>query len=148
MSRVISVDNTGTQRNRLRRTIAEALRRLLEKKTLDDEARDLAALIVFCLREISAGVDQSAQAWEKRDYFMKADRFRLDWEWVEHSVKELEGILLRERWNDLPIALATLLPRFSDIKLTKMTRSPELWAGCYERLRKGNAKDGVTPGSR
>ena len=134
MGRLVTIDGTGTERNRLRRTIAEALRLLGQKAELDDEARDLTALIVFSLRQIAAGVETSAAAWEKRDYYMKADRFRREWAWVELSAGELEKILRQGRWTALPAALARLLPRFSDIKLSKMTRTPDLWAGCYARL--------------
>jgi hypothetical protein len=134
LSRLISVDSTGTQRSRLRRTIAEALRRLMEKKTLDDEAKDLASLIVFCLREISAGIDQSARAWEKRDYYMKADRFRREWEWVDRAAHELEQALRASQWGRLPDLLAGLLPRFSDVKVSRLVRPASLWAGCYQRL--------------
>lgn len=136
MGRVVNTDSASAERNRLRRTIAEALRLLGQKQTIDDEARDLAALIVYSLRGIAQGVDTSATAWEKRDYYMKADRFRLQWAWVEPMARQLEVILVRQRWDDLPTALALLLPRFSDIKLTKMTRTSDLWAGCYDRLRK------------
>ena len=65
---------------------------------------------------------------------MKADRFRTQWAWVDASGARLEKILRQGRWNDLPAVLASLLPQFSDIKLTKMTRSPDLWQGCYQRL--------------
>ena len=75
MGRLVTIDGTGTERNRLRRTIAEALRLLAQKAELDDEARDLTALIVFSLRQIAAGVETSAAAWEKRDYYMKAEEF-------------------------------------------------------------------------
>lgn len=134
MGRLVTIDGTGTERNRLRRTIAEALRLLGQKAEIDDEARDLTALIVFSLRQIAAGVETSAAAWEKRDYYMKADRFRTQWAWVDASGARLEKILRQGRWNDLPAVLASLLPQFSDIKLTKMTRSPDLWQGCYQRL--------------
>lgn len=144
MGRLVTIDGTGTERNRLRRTIAEALRLLGQKGVIDDEARDLAALILLSLRQIAQGVDLSASAWEKRDYYMKADKFRLEWDWVERSAKELEKVLLEGRWNDLPLALAKLLPRFSDIKLTKMTRTPELWTGAYAKLLKEGAKDRAT----
>lgn len=146
MGRVINIDSTGTERNRYRRTIAEALRLLASKSTIDDEARDLAALIVLSLRGIAEGIDSSASAWEKRDYYMKADKFRQEWEWVNISARQLERILRQGRWNDLPTALARLLPQFSDIKLTKMTRSPDLWRGCYEKLLKEDAKETATAG--
>ncbi|MCW5850668.1 MAG: hypothetical protein KIT87_11390 [Anaerolineae bacterium] len=141
MGRLVTIDGTGTERSRLRRTIAEALRLLGQKGVIDDEARDLAALILLSLRQIAQGVDMSASAWEKRDYYMKADRFRLEWDWVERSAKELEKVLLEGRWNDLPLVLAKLLPRFSDIKLTKMTRTSALWDGAYAKLLKEGVKE-------
>ena len=145
MGRVVTIDGTGTERNRLRRTIAEALRLLGQKGEIDDEARDLTALIVFSLRHIAAGVETSAAAWEKRDYFMKADRFRSEWAWVDTSAARLDKILRQGRWNDLPAVLASLLPKFSDIKLTKMTRTPDLWAGCYRRLLQEDKPKSAVP---
>lgn len=134
MSRVVNVDSVGTQRQRLRRTIAEALRRLLAKGELDDEARDLAALIVFSLREIDRGIEQTVTAWEKRDYYLKADRFQQEWRWVTPSADELESALREGAWERVPTALARLMPHFGDITINRMVRSEGLWEGCYERL--------------
>ena len=134
MSRVVTVDSVGSQRHRLRRTIAEALRRLTAKRELDEEARDLAALIVFSLREIDEGVEQTVAAWEKRDYYLKADRFRQDWLWVGGAADELERILRHQAWDRLPAALARLLSHFSDITVNRMVRSERLWQGCDQRL--------------
>jgi hypothetical protein len=134
MSRVIHTDGPGQQRHRLRRTIAEMLRRLMRKRRFDDEARDLAALIVFSLRELAAGVDQSASAWEKRGYFLKADRFRSEWEWLEPTAAELSRLIVHEDWKRVPVVLAGLTPRFSDIRVKRLTRSSAVWQGCYDRL--------------
>lgn len=134
MSRVVTADGVGTQRQRLRRTIAEALRRLMAKSDLDDEARDLAALIVFSLREIDEGIEQTTAAWEKRDYYIKADRFRQEWLWVAPVADELDKILRQGAWDRLPAALAKLFPHFSDITVNRMVRTDHLWDGCYQRL--------------
>lgn len=134
MSRLINGINTGTERNQLRRTIAEALRHLMAKKKLDDKSKDLVALIVYSLRGIAAGVDQSAKAWEKRDYFVKADKFRLEWAWAEKYANKLEVILRGELWSELPIALAELAPKFADITITKFVRTEALWHGRYKQL--------------
>ena len=134
MSRVVNADNVGSQRQRLRRTIAEALRHLLAKPDLDEEARDLAALIVFSLREIDAGIEQTTSAWEKRDYYLKADRFRQEWQWVTPAADELEKALREGAWDRLPAILAGLLSHFSDITINRMVRSENLWSGCYRRL--------------
>ena len=134
MSRLINGNNPGTERNQLRRTIAEALRRLMTKQKIDDEAKDLVALIVYSLRGVSAGVDQSASAWEKRDYFVKADKFRMEWAWADRYANKLEVMLRGELWSDLPMALAELAPKFSDITITKFVRGEVLWNGRYRQL--------------
>lgn len=134
MSRLVNGPNPSVERNQLRRTISEALRHLLAKKKLDDESKDLVALIVYSLRGIAQGVDQSARAWEKRDYYVKADKFRMDWAWAEKSANRLEVILRGELWNELPVALAELAPKFSDITVTKFVRTEALWQGRYKQL--------------
>ena len=137
MSRVITTNSVGKQRRQLRRTIAEALRRLASKRTFDRESQDLAALIVFSLRRLDEGVDQTATAWEKRDYYLKADRFRLQWEWLQDAAYGLESTLLLGQWDKVPDVLVTLFPRFTDITVVKYTRSSALWEGCYQRLVSG-----------
>ena len=134
MSRVISTQAPGKTRNQHRRTIAEALRRLSQKPRLDDEAKDLAVLIVLSLHSIADTVDQTITAGEKRDYWMKAERFREQWRWVEPTADELSGIVYEGQWKQLPVTLAQLMPHFADIKIKQMTRKPALWQGAYERF--------------
>lgn len=136
MSRIInSQGSPGTQRQRHRRTIAEALRRLMSKTTMDDEGRDLAALIVYSLREIDQNINRSAEAWEKRDYYLKADRFLHDWAWVAPTARLIAAALHDSQWARLSLLLAELAPRFQDIDVKTFTRKPRLWQGAYERLR-------------
>ena len=134
MSRVISTQGPGKVRNQHRRTIAEMLRRLSQKQQLDDEAKDLAALIVFSLHGIADTVDQTITAWEKRDYWMKAERFREEWRWVEPTADELSAIIHRGQWNQLPVILAQLMPHFADIKIKQLTRKSALWRGAYQKF--------------
>jgi hypothetical protein len=134
MSRVISIDGPGKVRSQHRRTIAEALRRLSQKSKLDDEVKDLVALIIFSLHGIADTIDRTVEAWEKRDYYLKADRFREQWRWVEPSADELSAITYEGQWNQLPTVLAQLMPHFADIKIRRMTRKPKLWQGAYQRF--------------
>ena len=135
MSRITYSDGSPNQkRNSLRRAIAEILRRMSTKTSFDAESQDMTAFIVFSLREIAALVDKSASAWEKRDYYLKADAFRREWAWVEPSANRLQAALRDERWGDLPIELAQLAPQFSDVRVNQLTRPATLWQGCYKRL--------------
>ncbi|MCA9962352.1 MAG: hypothetical protein H6665_00460 [Ardenticatenaceae bacterium] len=134
MSRIIHTENPTKIRNQNRRSIAEILRRLSQKGDLDDETRDMAAMLVFLLREIYEGVEQSARAWEKRDYWMKAERFMREWAWTGEASANLDDVLRHDALDLLPELMADLLPRFADIQLKTMTRSPDLWRGAYARL--------------
>jgi len=134
MSRLVNTASPGKKRSQARRTIAEMLRRLMLKKEIDEEARDMAALVVISLQEIAETIEVTTAAWEKRDYYLKADRFRLEWEWVRPKAKRIERLIADCRWEELPVELVSLAPRFADIHIAKMTRSASDWKGCHQRL--------------
>ncbi len=136
MGRVIHTASTGKTRAQLRRTIAELLRRLSSKSEVDDETKDMVAAIVFCLREIDEGIQSSAAAWEKRDYWVKADNFRMEWRWVGQEANSLASIIHDDDWDELPQTMIRLLPRFADIKIAKFTRKPDTWQNAYDELQK------------
>jgi hypothetical protein len=139
MSRVINTDSTGKQRNAHLRTIAELLRHLSMKTEVDDETKDMIAHLAICLREIDEGIDSSAAAWEKRDYWMKADELRMRYAWAGSLAAQIEQVALNERWNDMPALMVKLMPHVSDIDIAKLTRKPTEWLGSYGRLRSGGS---------
>lgn len=134
MSRVINIENPTKKRNNNRRTIAELLRRLSQKPQIDAEVKDMASTIVFALREITEGVEQTALAWEKRNYWMKAERFVRQWEWTKEAAANLEDVIRNDAWDLLPELLADLFPRFVDIQIKSMTRKADTWRGAYDTL--------------
>ncbi len=134
MGRVINTDNPGKRRNQQMRTCAELLRRLTQQNKMDDDSKNMLALLVFCLREIADGIDESTIAWEKRDYWVKAEEFRERWRWTHELSAELKEVILSEKWDEMPAILLKLFPYFSDIKVTKFTRSQSLWQGAHDRL--------------
>ena len=134
MSRVINTDSSGKKRSQHMRTCAEVLRRLSQQDSVTDETRDMVALLVYCLREIDEGIDSSAQAWEKRDYWMKAEEFRQRWHWTGDMSDELQSLVFDDEWQRLPDMMVRLFPYFSDITINKFMRKPSLWEGCYNRL--------------
>ncbi|MBA3871558.1 MAG: hypothetical protein H0X30_20625 [Anaerolineae bacterium] len=131
---VINTDSTGKQRNQTMRTVAEILRRLSQKQVVDDEVRNMTAMLVYCLREVEAGIDQSATAWEKRDYWVKSEELRQRYMWVGDMADQLRAMIYSEQWTLLPPIMLKLLPRVADIKITKMTRDVTLWDGVYDKL--------------
>ena len=134
MSRVVNVDSAAKRRNQCRRTIAEMLRRLGQKALVDDEARDMVALIVLCLQEIDEGIEQSATAWEQRDYWYKAEALRQRWSWTRRNAVQLTTLLHDDAAEQIPLAVAGLFPHFSDVRVNRYVRGPEMWRGCFRRL--------------
>jgi hypothetical protein len=140
MSRVINTDSTGKQRNQQMRLCAELLRRLSQKTDLDDDARDMVATLVFALRSIDAGIETSAEVWEKRDYYMKAEELRRRWSWAGRIADLLNALVVEGRWHDLPGLMVQLVPHFADITVVKFTSQPADWAGNFDRLIRERAR--------
>lgn len=136
MGRVVNTDSTAKRRNQERRTIAELLRRLSQKQGVDEDVKDMVAAIIRSLNAIDDGIESSAAAWEKRDYWMKAEGLRREWAWVSLLADEFTNMIREENWDDLPNMLIKLLPRFADIQVKKFTRTPDDWEGAYDELQK------------
>lgn len=136
MSRVININDPSKIRNQHRRTIAELLRLLMQKSKIDGDVKDMVSHIVLCLHEINVGVEQTAKAWEKREYWMKAERFMREWDWSKEMAYNLEDVVRHEAWDLLPELLGELMSHFADIELKSMTRKPETWQAAYKQLLK------------
>jgi hypothetical protein len=134
MSRVVNTESVGKARSQHMRTAAEMIRRLSQKSELDQEAKDMAAQLVFCFRDIEDGIEEAMIAWEKRNYWNKVEQFRQQWTWVGRAAANLEQMIRANRWEQLPPQLASLFGHFSDITINKFTRSADAWEGAYERL--------------
>jgi hypothetical protein len=116
------------------RTIAEIMRRLATKQTVDQEAKDLLALIVFSLREISESVQDTIAAWEKRNYWVKAEHFRQKWAWAKTLEQDTSALVKQNAWDQIPALLPTLTEKINGILVKKYTRTNDLWQGAYGRL--------------
>ena len=137
MARVINSNSPGKRRRHLMRTVAEIQRRLMQKSSVDEKAKDMLAMVVFCLREVSSTVQETSNAWDERGYWKKAAEFETEWEWAGETAEKIEAILRREDWNKLPSLIMSLATRVSRIKITRLTRDKSLWEGCYRKLIDG-----------
>lgn len=135
MGRVINTNSPGKRRSHHMRTIAEILRRLSQNDgVVDDDVKDMVAMIVFSLREINSTIEESITAWEKRNYWKKADDFQQKWWWAQQQEATIKKMIESDDWSQLPVLMMKLFPHFSDIEINKMMRKPEEWEGAYDRL--------------
>lgn len=139
MARIVNTDSIGKRRNQLMRTCAEMLRRLTQKQEIDDEAKDMLALLVFSLQEIAEGVTDATRAWEKRNYWVKIEQFEQKWGWADQMANELQALVINEKWEDVPAMLVKLFPKFADITVNKFTRKESEWEGRYAQLLRQHA---------
>lgn len=135
MGRLVKPDNVGRTRDRMMKGIALTLRELAIRPSLDETARDMAAFISLALHEIFETIDVTCAAWEKRDYWLKADQFRREWMWTQPLAAKIEATVLGETWHELPASLAALGPRLDKVALPKRNTLGEPWVGAYAALR-------------
>jgi hypothetical protein len=137
MSRVINPDSVGKQRAKLSKAIVLALRQLARQSDTGGETRDLAAFIAVALTSISQGIDASVAAWEKRGYWVKADKFRMEWAWSGPIAEKLRAAIAADDWATVAMLSAQVAQKLSKIQVADNHRLGKPWAGAYERL---NAK--------
>jgi hypothetical protein len=133
VSRVINPENAGRNRSRLMQWIALACAQVMKERSLDTGS-DSLAFIVVALEEIAAGIDLTTTAWEKRDYWLKADQFRRQWEWTGRSAQRLRAAIEGRNTSEAVGALADLAPRLAGVTLPKRLPKEPPWKGAYGKL--------------
>lgn len=135
MSRVINPNAPGKQRSQLVRATAIALRELMHHPEPDKTARDLAAFIGLTLDVIADTIEPTVAAWEKRGYWLKADRFRLEWEWARQQGRAMRQAVLADDWALVAQAAVQIAQQLGDVKVSQNHRLGAPWVGAYKHLR-------------
>ena len=134
MSRVINPDSAGKERNRLTKAIVISIRELAKQSDTGDKARDLAAFIALALLSIAEGIDVSVAAWEKRNYWVKADRFRMEWAWAGQVGEKMRTAVLNDDWASVAMLSAQLGQKLHKIKVSENHRMGRPWIGAWKQL--------------
>ena len=134
MSRVINPDSAGKERTRLTKAVVIAIRELARQTDTGSDARDLAAFIAIALQTIADGIDVSVLAWEKRDYWVKADRFRMEWAWAGQMGGKMKSALLADDWAGVAMLSTQIANKLSKVKVSDNHRMGKPWVGAYKQL--------------
>lgn len=135
MGRVINPESAGKDRTRLVKSTVLAMRELMRQTQPDDTSRDLAAYISLSLLEIFATIEPSVGAWEKKGYWVKADRFRLEWEWTGRVGEAMKQAVLGEDWAGIARIAVQVGGKFSSVNLPVNNRLGTPWVGAYRHLK-------------
>ena len=134
MSRVINPDLVGKQRTQLSKAIVLAVRELARQKDVTDQTRDLAAFIAIALQIISDGIDVSVTAWEKRDYWIKADKFRMEWAWTGQIAEKMRISVLSDDWATVAVLSAQTAQKLAKVQVSENHRLGKPWVGSFKQL--------------
>ena len=135
LSRVINIDSVGKERTRLIKAIVLGVRELGRQSQVTAEAKDLAAFIALALRSIADGIDASVAAWEKRDYWVKADKFRMEWSWAGQVADKMRGALLSDDWSTIALLLPQIAGKLNKVEVSDNHRLGKPWGGAFARLK-------------
>jgi hypothetical protein len=145
MGRIVQTGDTpAKRRNMHRRSCAEVIRLLAERHTIDDEWADMVSFLVFSLRGIGETIEQSARAWDDRNYWKKAEALRHKWRWTNSKADEIGRMVVDEDWHLVSDELIGLIPHFADVTITTITRGPDWWVGARKALVKEFERPGPT----
>lgn len=135
MSRLIKTESAGKDRTRLTKSIVLAVRELAKQKDVTPEARDLAAFIGLALQTIAEGIDESVAAWEKRGYWVKADRFRMEWLWAGQYARKMKDAVLADDWGTIAMLLPQIAAKLGKIQIAENHRLGKPWVGVSKRMK-------------
>lgn len=139
MSRVINTEGTGKDRTKNVKGIIVATRELMKQTEPDAHSYDLVAYISQALGEISDNIDASVEAWEKRGYWVKADRFRMEWTWAGKMSKDLRTALEDGEWGRIALLVVNTAQKFATTKVSEKHRLGTPWIGAWEKMKKRKA---------
>jgi len=138
LSRIIKTGSASKDRILLEKGIVLAIRELTIKSGMDATTRDLLAYIALSLRDIGETIDASVTAWEKRGYWVKADRYRMEWIWASNLGEEMKQAILSEDWESVVRITAQVTQKMSKVKISQRNRLGSPWAGSFEILKSPN----------
>ena len=122
MTRIIATSTPGKERAQLSKAIVITIREFMRQSEPGKNTRDMIAFIILALKEISNGIDKSVAAWEKRGYWVKADKYRMEWQWTGEIAKKLEKSFKHNDWGNIAGILMEIMGKFENIKVSDRHR--------------------------
>ena len=131
VSRVIRPVSPASHRRKLLQRLALALSAADRPELERNQRRDILAFIGLVLQELTDSVEETCSAWEKRSYYLKADRFRRDWNWVPLALRSINQAL--EAGKELLPAQARniLSAALEDVRVPDRLQKETPWAGAW-----------------
>jgi hypothetical protein len=111
--------------------MAGALRSARSEDASTSEQWDVFAYLSLCLSRMEQTINETTEAWEKRGYWVKADRFRLEWDWVGRYRRHMEQALQNEDFAEAVEVAAGLVPELKEVQPYKKSAKERPWQGSF-----------------
>jgi hypothetical protein len=98
-----------------------------------EELRDRLAFLALTLAQVLRSVEQTADAWEKRGYWVKSDRFRAEWGWLPDTLRKLSDLLAEQRLEEALRLAGELNDRLPAPSGSPRSTSGAIWSGAWAR---------------
>ena len=138
MGRLVKTGTAGKDRVLLEKGIVVAIRELARQPGMNETTQDLLAYIALSLSSIGETIEESVAAWEKRGYWVKADRYRMEWTWAGRFGDEMKSAMVEENWPEVARILGQVTQKLSTVKIAQKNRLGTPWVGSYQRLVRPN----------
>jgi len=134
VSRIIQTESVGNERNKLLKAIVISIRELMKQQAIDENTKDLAAFISRALLAVHDTVERTVLPWEKRGYWVKADKFRLEWGWTKEIGEKMVEATIQEDWAQVAMYAAKVGGKLNTIKVSERHRMGKPWVGAWKLL--------------
>ena len=142
MTRIIKTTTPGKERNQLSRAIVITIREFMRQQEPGNAAREMVAFIILALHEIADGIDKSVAAWEKRGYWVKADKYRMEWQWTGQIADQLKNAFDCEDWGEIAAQLMSVMNHLASVKVSDRHRMGKPWVGALREYRSQQGRNG------
>jgi hypothetical protein len=133
MGRIVRTESGATRRNRILRGMGQALRAVGGQADVSAaESREVLAFLALCLAELSQSVEETAVAWERREYWLKADRFRAEWAWAAAILGRLEPALRSRDWSEAGACGMEIATALAERRLRVGDAKSHPWRGAWD----------------
>lgn len=135
MSRVIRPQSASKIRSDLLQALAHAVASDQASVLDQSERRDILAFSVRILEEIMESVSATSNAWEKRGYWVKADRFMAEWAWASTWLKQLTQAYGQPELAPSEALYGRLSDHLSQVSIPVRMRRTKPWTGAWKRWK-------------
>ena len=135
MSRVIRPQSAARIRSKLLQSLAHAIAADQENELAKSERRDVLTYVLQILEEIASSVSATTGAWEKRGYWVKADRFMMEWSWVSAVSEPLIPALEQSELPSPTALYRDFNHHLSAIEIPVRMQQTRPWTGAWSQRK-------------